>query len=104
MRAAMYGALRAWLKTGMLPPSPELRTAMLAIKYTYNVKDEILLTAKEELLDENPDLDLDTLDALCLTFGGPLTRNANAGGDHPHKAVDTADHEYDPFDEARMAS
>ncbi len=102
MRAAMYGALRAWIKTGALPPSPELRTAMLAITYTFNVRDEIQLTSKEDLLDDNPDLDLDTLDALCLTFGGPLHRNAMAGGDHPHPKLDIAEHEYNPYAEERM--
>jgi hypothetical protein len=101
-RAAMYGALRAWLSTGMLPPIPELRTAMLAIKYTFTKKDEIQLTSKEDILDENPDLDLDTLDALCLTFGGPLHRNAFAGGDHPHPQVNKAEFEYDPYSEERM--
>jgi hypothetical protein len=73
---------------------------MLAIKYTHNVKDEILLVAKEDLLDDNPDLDLDTLDALCLTFGGPLAANANAGGDHPH--TPPVEFEYDPYSEQRM--
>lgn len=102
MRAAMYGALRAWIKTGMLPQSAELRTAMLAIKYSFNNRDEIVLTSKEDLLDDNPDLDLDTLDALVLTFGGPLHRNAYAGGDHPHpQLVET---EYDPYSPERMAS
>ncbi len=104
MRAAMYGALRAWIKSGMLPAMPELRTAMLAIKYTFNVRDEIVLTSKEDLLDENPDLDLDTLDALCLTFGGPLHRNANAGGDHPHAKANEAEHEYNPYAEERMSA
>jgi hypothetical protein len=105
MRAAMYGALRSWIKTGALPASPELRTAMLAIKYTYRSTkqgDEIILTSKEDLLDENPDLDLDTLDALCLTFGGPLHRNAFAGGDFPHPPVAQAEHEYNPYSEERM--
>jgi hypothetical protein len=101
-RAAMYGALREWIKTGMLPNIPELRTAMLAIKYTFTKKDEIQLTSKEDILDENPDLDLDTLDALCLTFGGPLHRNAFAGGDHPHPQANTAEHEYNPYSEERM--
>jgi len=100
MRAAMYGAARAWLKTGMLPQSPELRTAMLAIKYTFNIRDEIVLTSKEDLLDENPDLDLDTLDAFVLTFGGPLNRNAYAGGDHPQPAL--VETEYDPYSPERM--
>lgn len=102
MRAAMYGAARSWLKGGLLPNDPDLRTAMLAIKYTFNTKDEILLISKEDLIDDNPDLDLDSLDAFCLTFGGPLARNANAGGDHPHSATDTAIHEYNPYEPERM--
>lgn len=101
-RAAMAGACRAWLKTGMLPFSPELRTAMLAIKYTFNKKDEIQLVSKEDLLDENPDLELDDLDALFCTFGGPLARNADAGGDHPHNPLIEVD--YDPYSPERMAS
>jgi hypothetical protein len=105
MRAAMYGAARAWIKTGLLPADPDLRTAMLAIKYTFNTKDQIQLISKEDLLDDNPDLDLDTLDAFVLTFGGPLSRNANAGGPHQEfKANDTAECEYNPYDEARMLS
>lgn len=105
MRAAMYGAARAWLRGGMLPPDPDLRTAMLAIRYTFNVKDEIQLVAKEDLLDDNPDLDLDTLDALVLTFGGPLSRNANAGGEHQQfRKSNEAEHEYNPYDAERMLS
>ena len=33
-RAAMYGACRAWLKTGALPADPELRRRMLALSVT----------------------------------------------------------------------
>jgi hypothetical protein len=101
-RAAMYGAARAWMKTGCLPMIPELRTALLAIKYTFTKKDEIQLISKEDLLDENPDLDLDTLDAFCLTFGGPLARNPNAGGEFPHHSTATAETEYDPYAPERM--
>jgi len=99
-RSAMYGAAREWMRTGMLPDSPELRTAMLAIKYTFNKKDEIQLVSKEDLLDENPDLDLDTLDAFVLTFGGPLAKNAFAGGDFPHPPV--VECEYNPYEPERM--
>jgi hypothetical protein len=102
MRAAMYGALRSWLKSGILPHDSDLRTAMLAIKYTFNNRDEIQLVSKEDLLDDNPDLDLDSLDALILTFGGPINRNAYAGGDHPHPEVNMATCEYDPYSEQRM--
>jgi len=102
MRAAIYGACRAWIKYGMLPADPDLRTAMLAIKYTFNVRDEIQLVSKEDLLDDHPDLDLDTLDALCLTFAGPLARNPDAGREGPHKRTDVAEFEYDPYAQERM--
>jgi hypothetical protein len=96
----MAGALRSWLRTGLLPADPDLRTAMLAIKYIFNKKDEIQLVAKEDLLDDNPDLELDYLDALFCTFGGPIARNVEAGGDHPHKPL--VEFEYDPYAAERM--
>ncbi len=102
-RSAMAGAFRAWLKTGMLPPDPDLREALLAIKYIFNKKDEIQLVSKEDLLDENPDLELDYLDALFCTFGGPIAKNdIRAGGDHPHAPLVETD--YDPYSPERMAS
>jgi hypothetical protein len=102
-RAAMYGALRAWLKTGLLPIDDTLRTAMLAIRYTFNKKDEIQLVSKEDLMDDNPGLVLDDLDALVLTFGGPLARNPNAGSEFGHLTKpNTTEHEYDPYAEERM--
>lgn len=101
MRAAMYGACRAWLRTGVLPVkgtqgADELRTAMLAIRYTFNKNDEIQLVSKEDLMEENPGLNLDDLDALCLTFGGPITAVLDGGGDHPHP--DPVQSEYDPYE------
>lgn len=95
-RAAMYGAARAWLKGGMLPNDDQLRSAMLAIRYTFNKRDEIQLVSKEDIMEDNPNLVLDDLDAFVLTFGGPLARNALAGGDHPHKSL--VEHEYDPIE------
>ena len=102
MRSAMYGALRSWLKTGAIPADPSLRTAMLAIRYTFNIRDEIQLVPKTDLLADHPDLVLDDLDALALTFGGPLALNAYAGGDYPHP--DPVVTEYDPFSPDRMAA
>lgn len=101
-RAAMYGAVRAWLKSGALPQDPELKTAMLAIRYTYNNKDQIQLVSKEDLMEDNPNLILDDLDALALTFGGPLAPNAWAGGEGPHK--DLIQTEWDPYDPERIAA
>lgn len=103
-RSAMYGALRAWLKSGMLPQDDTLRTAMLAIRYTFNKSDQIQLVSKEDLMDDNPSLVLDDLDALALTFGGPVARNAWAGGEFSHLTgkPDEAEHEYNPYEPERM--
>lgn len=101
MRAAMYGACRAWVKTGALPNDQNLRNAMLAIRYTFNKNDEILLVPKEDILKDNPGLVLDDLDALCLTFGGPLAPSRAAGGP---EALREPLHvsEYNPFDAKHM--
>lgn len=100
-RAAMYGACRAWLKGGCLPPDPELRRQMLAIRYTFNVRDEIILERKEDLVDEDGNgISLDDIDALCLTFTHPLAASRDAGGDYPHKPE--VQSEYNPYENERM--
>lgn len=103
MRSAMYGALRAWMKTGALPKDERLKTTLLAISYTFNKKDEIQLVSKEDLIKDNKaaELILDDADALALTFGGLLAANPNAGGEHPHNPAQ-AECEYDPFSRERM--
>lgn len=101
-RAAMYGAFRGWLRGGAIPNDPALRSAMLAIKFTFNSKDEILLESKEDIMDEHPDVILDDLDALVLTFAYPLASHAFAGGEHPQKPL--VESEYDPFEEKRMVA
>ena len=100
-RAAMYGACRAWLKTGALPPDPELKRQMLAIRYTYNIRDEIILERKEDLVDEDGSgISLDDIDALVLTFAHPLNPNRSAGGDYPQESLTVT--EYDPYAKERM--
>lgn len=101
-RAAMYGACRGWLKTGALPKDPELKQAMLAIQYTFNKKDEIQLMSKEDIMEENPEIQLDDLDALVLTFAYPVAAHANAGGEHQQKPL--VQSEYDPFSPERMVA
>lgn len=92
-RSAMHGAARAWIRNGgSLPYDPDLRTAMLAIRYTLNKKDEIQLIGKDELLDDNPGLVLDDLDAFCLTFGGPIAKRL---APEEEKALHVT--EYDPY-------
>jgi hypothetical protein len=100
-RAAIYGACRSWLKTGCLPPDPELKRQMLAIRYTFNNKDEILLERKEDLVDEDGNgISLDDLDALCLTFAYPLERTRHAGGEFALEPEVTS--EWNPYAEERM--
>lgn len=100
-RAAMYGNCRSWLKTGAIPNDPELRRQMLAIRYTYNNRDEIILERKEDLVDEDGyGISLDDIDALCLTFSHPLESHRDAGGEHHHEPL--VESEWDPFSEERM--
>lgn len=98
-RAEMYGACRAWLKTGALPNDPVLKEQLMSITYTFNRKDEIILTSKEDMMkDGKPSPD--DLDGLVLTFAHPLARHPMAGGDFPHKPV--VESEWDPFAPERM--
>ncbi len=101
-RAAMYGALRAWLKTGAIPQDYDLRTAMLAIRYTFNNRDEIQLLSKEDILKDTPNVILDDVDALALTFAYPLQAHANAGREGPQKPI--VEYEYNPFEDSRMVA
>ena len=89
-RAEMYGALRAWLRTGAIPNEVDLQKQLMAITYTFNRKDEIQLIAKEDM-DESPD----DADALALTFALPLAPHAHAGGEGPKRPL--IESEYDPF-------
>jgi hypothetical protein len=100
-RAEIYGALRAWMKTGCLPNESTLRQQLLSITYTYNVRDQIILTSKEQMMRDGKDSP-DDVDALATTFALPLNRHANAGGDEPHEPL--VQFEYNPFDDKRMAA
>lgn len=102
-RAAIYGAARAWIKSGALPNDQDLLRAFMAIKYTFDKKDQILLVPKEDILEENPDIPLDDLDAFCLTFAYPIAAHDYAGGPH-QSGPPVADHDYDPFSEQRMTA
>lgn len=93
-RAEMYGAARAWLKTGAIPNDPDLRQQMLSITYTYNKKDQIQLISKEDLMRDGKDSP-DDLDGFVLTFAQPLASHVNAGSDWPKKAA--VESEYDPI-------
>ncbi len=98
-RAAMWGALRAWIKGGALPNDPELKAQLIGPTYTYNVRNEILLESKEDMMKrgvESPD----RADALALTFAYPLAAHANAGREGIQPPI--VEYEYDPFSQKRM--
>jgi len=98
-RAAMWGAMREWIKQGAIPNDPELKAQLIGPTYTYNNRNEIQLETKEEMMRrgvESPD----RADALALTFAYPLAAHAYAGGEHPHKPL--VEYEYNPFDTERM--
>lgn len=94
-RSGMYGACRAWLKTGCIPNEPALIKQFSAIKYTLNKQDAIQLISKEDMLKLDPDLELDDIDALVLTFAHALAAHENAGGEHARKPLVESD--YDPL-------
>lgn len=94
-RSGMYGACRAWLKGGALPDDPNLKRTMLAITYTLNLKGEIQLDKKEDIIDKlGEDGVMDDLDALVLTFAHALSPHEMAGGEHVRKPLVESD--YDP--------
>ena len=68
----MYGACRAWPRPAA-SPTTRARKPVLAIKYTLNKRDEIQLISKEDMLKLDPDLELDDIDALALTFAHALS-------------------------------
>lgn len=100
-RAEMWGSMRAWLKGGSIPPDPDLKQQLVGPTYTFNVRNEILLESKEDMMRRKVDSP-DLADALALTFAYPVAAHANAGGDFPHKPL--VESEYDPFDDKRMVA
>ena len=90
----MWGAMRAWVKTGALANDPALRQQLTGLTYTYNLRGEIQLEKKEDMVKrglESPD----RADALALTFAYPLQPHELAGGLHQTKPL--VEHEYNPF-------
>jgi hypothetical protein len=94
-RAGMYGALRSWLKGGMIPNEPALIRQFASIKYTLNRQDQIQLMSKEDMIKLEPDAEFDDIDALALTFAHALAPHEYAGGTHPRGPL--VEHEYDPI-------
>jgi hypothetical protein len=93
-RAEMYGGLRSWLKSGALPNDLELRKQLLSITYTFNPKDEIILTSKEVMMREGKESP-DDIDALATTFAFPLEAKPVRFGGYPIQEAPQS--EYHPY-------
>jgi hypothetical protein len=102
-RAAMWGALRAWLKVGAIPSDPDLKAQLIGPTYTYNNRGEIQLESKEDMMSRGVDSP-DRADALALTFAYPISTHAMAGGLHQSGKPPTAEYEYDPYAAERMSA
>lgn len=93
-RAEIWGSMRSWMKSGSIPYESDLMAQLVGPTYTYNLKNEILLEKKEEMMKrglDSPDL----ADALALTFSMPVQKHAFAGSDGPQKPL--VESEYNPF-------
>lgn len=97
-RAAIWGAMRSWLKGGAIPDDPDLRAQLIGPSYTLNLRSEIQLERKEDMMKrglESPDL----ADALALTFSYPVASNHNADR---HGSKPKIEIEYNPYAQERM--
>jgi len=97
-RAAMWGALRSWMRGAAIPNDPDLRAQLIGPTYVLNLQGQIQLEKKEDMMKrglESPDL----ADALALTFAYPVASNHNADrfGNRPKIEI-----EYNPYDPERM--
>jgi hypothetical protein len=93
-RAEIWGSMRSWLKSGTIPYESDLMAQLVGPTYTYNLKNEILLEKKEEMMKrglDSPDL----ADALALTFSMPVQKHAHAGSDGSQRPL--VESEYNPF-------
>jgi hypothetical protein len=92
-RAEMWGSMRSWLKGGAIHADTDLRAQLIGPTYTYNLKNEIILERKEDMMKrglDSPDL----ADALALTFAMPV--QATRRDEFPNKPL--VQSEYNPFD------
>ena len=103
-RAEMWGAMRAWIRSGgALPADPDLRKQLIAPQYGLDNKGRIQLERKEDMMRRlGSDASPDRADALATTFAYPIQsqRQLDVWG-QPKAQVE---YEYDPFADERMVA
>ena len=100
-RAAMWGAMRSWIRAGgALPHDPDLRTQLIAPTYGLDAKGRIQLEKKEDMMRRlGSDRSPDRADALALTFAYPLQSRAQT---EAFGQKTGCEFEYDPYSDKRM--
>lgn len=101
-RAEMWGSMRSWLRGGAIPDDSDLRRQLVAPLYTFNMKNEIQLERKEDMMKRGVDSP-DIADALALTFALPVPSKAAEESHDPFAPKKPqVESEYDPFAKERM--
>jgi hypothetical protein len=95
-RAEMWGAMREWLKRGMIDDDPELRADLTAVEYGYTPRDGVdaIILEKKEHMKKRGLASPDDGDALALTFAHPVGPSDHSGAFGGGTAFEA---EYDPF-------
>jgi hypothetical protein len=85
MRAYLWARGREWLRRGgSIPDEEDLRSQLISTGYGYNIRNEILLTPKDDL-----DVSPDDIDALWTTFAiDPGPRQGFGFHEPPTHAID----------------
>ena len=96
-RAEMYGALREWLKVGMIDDDPELKADLAGIEYGYVPRDgrDAIILEKKEHMKKRGLASPDDGDALALTFAHPVGPSDHSGAFGSKLGSEYDD--YDPF-------
>jgi hypothetical protein len=95
-RAEMWGAMREWLKRGMIDDDAELRADLAAVEYGYTPRDGVdaIILEKKEHMKKRGLASPDDGDALALTFAHPVGPSDHSGAFGGGTSFET---EYDPF-------
>jgi hypothetical protein len=95
-RAEMWGAMRQWLRKGMIDADPELKADLAAVEYGYTLRDGVdaIILEKKEHMRKRGLASPDDADALALTFAHPV-----GPSDHSSTFLNVPpfEAEYDPF-------
>jgi hypothetical protein len=92
-RSEMWGFMKSWLNTGLIPTEQELQDQLSAPEYSYNDKDQIQLEKKSDMKKRGMPSP-DRADALALTFAYPVYE---AKSKRNSRKAAVCEMEYDPF-------